>query len=62
MSLAVDRKKDEMVITKHTASIFIVTDFDEVYRIAGNDNYRSCFQSSAIDALYRNFISSYFYI
>ena len=35
MSIAVDRKEDEMVITKHTASIFIGTDFERMVRNAG---------------------------
>ena len=38
LSLAVDRKEgqeEEMVITKHTASIFIGTDFERMVRNAG---------------------------
>jgi len=37
LSLAINRKeeKEEMVITKHTASIFIGTDFERMIRNAG---------------------------
>ena len=34
-SLAINRKEEEMVITKHTASIFIGTDFERMIRNAG---------------------------
>ena len=35
LSLAVNRKEDEILITKHTASIFIGTDFERMIRNAG---------------------------
>jgi len=35
MSLAVDRNEEEMLITKHTMSIFIGTDFERIVKNAG---------------------------
>ena len=62
MSIAVDRKEDEMVITKHTASIFIGTDFERMIRNAGittlvftGISTEIGVESSARDALNRDF-------
>ena len=35
MSITVDRKENDMVITKHIESIFIGTDFERMVRNAG---------------------------
>jgi nicotinamidase-related amidase len=62
MSPAVDRKEDEVVITKHTASIFIGTDFERMVRNAGittivvtGISTELGVESSARDALNRDF-------
>ena len=62
MSPAVDRKEGETVITKHTASIFIGTDFERMVRNAGITNIiftgistELGVESSARDALNRDF-------
>ena len=62
MSSAVDRKEGEMVITKHTASIFIGTDFERMIRNAGittlvftGISTEIGVESSARDALNRDF-------
>ena len=59
---AVDRKEGEMVITKHTASIFIGTDFERMVRNADITNIiftgiatELGVESSARDALNRDF-------
>jgi nicotinamidase-related amidase len=64
MSLAVDRKEEEMLITKHTASIFIGTDFERIIRNAGITTIvftgiatELGVESSARDALNRDFYS-----
>jgi nicotinamidase-related amidase len=62
MSSAVDRKEGEIVITKHTASIFIGTDFERMVRNAGittivftGISTELGVESSARDALNRDF-------
>jgi nicotinamidase-related amidase len=64
MSTAVDRKEGEMIITKHTASIFIGTDFERMVRNAGittivfiGISTELGVESSARDALNRDFYS-----
>jgi nicotinamidase-related amidase len=64
LSPAVDRKEGEMVITKHTASIFIGTDFERMVRNAGITTIiftgiatEFGVESSARDALNRDFYS-----
>ena len=64
MSPAVDRKECEMVITKHTANIFIGTDFERMVRNAGITTLvftgiltEIGVESSARDALNRDFYS-----
>ena len=64
MSLTVDRKEEEAVITKHTASIFIGTDFERRIRNAGITTViftgiatKLGVESSARDALNRDFYS-----
>jgi len=61
---AVDRKEGEMVITKHTASIFIGTYFERIIRNAGITTIvftgiatEFGIESSARDALNRDFYS-----
>jgi nicotinamidase-related amidase len=62
MSIAVDRKEGEIIITKHTASIFIGTDFERMVRNAGittivftGISTELGVESSARDALNRDF-------
>jgi nicotinamidase-related amidase len=62
MSSAIDRKEGEIVITKHTASIFIGTDFERMVRNAGittivftGISTELGIESSARDALNRDF-------
>ena len=62
LSPAVDRKEGELVITKHTASIFIGTDFERIIRNAGittivftGISTELGVESSARDALNRDF-------
>jgi nicotinamidase-related amidase len=62
LSPAVDRKEGEVVITKHTASIFIGTDFERMVRNAGITTIiftgiatELGVESSARDALNRDF-------
>ena len=62
LSLAVNRKEDEILITKHTASIFIGTDFERITRNAGittiifsGISTELGIESSARDALNRDF-------
>src|SRR3954469_25133466 len=66
LSLAINRKEEEeeMVITKHTASIFIGTDFERMIRNAGITTIifsgiatELGIESSARDALNRDFYS-----
>jgi nicotinamidase-related amidase len=64
LSLAVNRKEDEILITKHTASIFIGTDFERITRNAGittiifsGISTELGIESSARDALNRDFYS-----
>src|SRR3954453_18709447 len=68
LSIAVNRKEEEeeeeMVITKHTASIFIGTDFERMIRNAGITTIifsgiatELGIESSARDALNRDFYS-----
>ena len=60
--MAFDRKEGEMIITKHTASIFIDTDFERMVRNAGittiiftGISTEFGVESSARDALNRDF-------
>src|SRR4051794_15165471 len=62
LSLAINTKEEEMVITKHTTSIFIGTDFERMIRNAGVTTVvftgiatELGIESSARDALNRDF-------
>ena len=62
MYIAVDKKEEEIVITKHTMSIFIGTDFERMVRNAGittivftGISTELGVESSARDALNRDF-------
>ena len=62
MSPVIDRKEDEVVITKHTTNIFIGTDFERMVRNAGittivftGISTELGVESSARDALNRDF-------
>ena len=62
LSLAVNRKEEEILITKHTASIFIGTDFERITRNVGittiifsGISTELGIESSARDALNRDF-------
>src|SRR3954469_22354850 len=64
LTLAINTKEEEMVITKHTASIFIGTDFERMIRNAGITTIifsgiatELGIESSARDALNRDFYS-----
>jgi nicotinamidase-related amidase len=62
LSLAINREENEMLITKHTMSIFIGTDFERIIRNAGittiiftGISTELGVESSARDALNRDF-------
>jgi nicotinamidase-related amidase len=62
LSLAINRNENEVMITKHTASIFIGTDFERMIRNAGittiifsGISTELGIESSARDALNRDF-------
>jgi nicotinamidase-related amidase len=64
LSLAIEKRGEEIIITKHTASIFIGTDFERMVRNAGITTIvftgiatELGIESSAIDALNRDFYS-----
>jgi nicotinamidase-related amidase len=64
LSLAIEKREEEIIITKHTASIFIGTDFERMVRNAGITTIvftgiatELGIESSAIDALNRDFYS-----
>ena len=62
-SLAINRKEEEMVITKHTASIFIGTDFERMIRNAGITTiiFSGIATELGVESSARDALNRYFY-